>query len=592
MSAQTGTAYATPPPPKHPLDYVRFLWHRLLHDPNPLWIRELKQSARLVRTPVILCVLSVMTTLLIASIGGIASISESPATTGYILFQVFFSIGYFVVTFIGPGVAANAIAAEREGRTWEAVILTGLRPEIIARGKFLAAYTSIAMYVVMLAPVGALPFLFGGVTATETIVAFAFLFLIAGLAVAFGLAISSKMNSLRAALVVSLLCAVIVSLNVYGFLGWGLSYGIHALWPGVPDGPPVWLPTAYARAPFDWTYVGLLIALPIAAAVLPAWLLYEVTVANLTSITDDRSTGLKRWYATCTPIFAIGSTMPIIAVAPGDRFPACVGALCAYFVWLMMGVYLFAGDSIGPSRRVVMHWDRAGAGKFKRFLGPGIVQTSMLELFVGLGAMAVPLLVGLFTIPARTSPTRAPHEELLVLFALYVAGFFIFSVGFTAFLRSRTNTTLGARLLLLAVHFLVAIGPWIVAAIAGVMSSGSDRSALVVAAPSPFYVFLAMDALDRGKESILIVGSVFMSVAWALFGLLFLGLARSRTARVISQHNAALAESDRLLAAEDAAIAEAAAAAAAAQEAPAETPAEPAAEEAAAPGEPDAVSAS
>ena len=574
MSAQTGTQVPHEAPAHGLTGRVRQFSHRLLNDPNPLWIRELKQSARLVRTPVILCVLAVLTTLLIASIGGLISLSESPATTGYIIFQVFFSIAYFVVTFIGPGVAANAIAAEREGRTWEAVILTGLRPATIARGKFLAAYTSIAMYVVMLAPVGALPFLFGGVTATETVVAFAFLFLIAGLAVAFGLAISSKMNSLRAALVVSLLCAVIVSLNVYGLLGVAMSYGAHSLWPGVPDGPPVWLPTAYARAPFDMTYVGLLIALPVATAALPAWLLYEVTVANLTSITDDRSTGLKRWYAVCTPIFAIATTIPIFAVSPGDRFETTVAAFCAHFAFLMMGVYLFAGDSIGPSRRVVLHWERSGAGKLKRFFGPSIVKTSVLELFVGLFALLLPTVVGLLITPPKYTGDSYTGEILLV--AVYVAGFFVFSVGFTAFLRSRTGTTLAARLLLLAVHFLVAIGPWVVAAIAGVISSASDRSALVVAAPSPFYVFLALDALDRSKESILVVGSVFMSVAWVLFGLLFLGLARARTARVIAQHNAALAESDRLLAAEDAAMAEMANAAnVATAPAPEEAPAEP-----------------
>jgi ABC-type transport system involved in multi-copper enzyme maturation permease subunit len=581
MSAQTGTAYATPPPPKHPLDYLRFAWHRLLHDPNPLWIRELKQSARLVRTPVILCVFAMLTTLLIASVGGLVSLSESPATTGYILFQTFFSIAYFIVTFIGPGVAANAIAAEREGRTWEAVTLTGLRPAVIARGKFLAAYTSIAMYVVMLAPVGALPFLFGGVTATETVVAFAFLFLIAGLAVAFGLAISSKMNSLRAALVVSLLCAVIVSLNVYGFLGVGLSYGAHSLWPGVPDGPPVWLPTAYARAPFDLTYLGLLVGLPIAAAALPAWLLYEVTVANLTSITDDRSTGLKRWYAVCTPVFAIATSIPILTMAPSDRMVMCLFALAAHFVFLMMGVYLFAGDSIGPSRRVVLHWERSGAGRLRRFFGPSIIKTSALELFVGMSTILIPTIAGLVAVPPKMVRGASSYEEsgMILLMAAYVIGFFVFSVGFTAFLRSRTSTTLATRLILLAVHFLVAIGPWVVAAIAGVMSSGMDRSALVVAAPSPFYVFLAMDAIDRGKESILVTGSVFMSIVWCLFGLLFLGLARSRTARVIAQHNAALAESDRLLAAEDAAMAQAAA------PEPSEEPAEPPATE------PDAVAA-
>jgi len=87
----------------------------------------------------------------------------------------------FVVTVVGPAIAANSIASEREGRTWEAVLLTGLSPKDITRGKFLAAFTTICLYVVVLAPVGALSFLFGGVTATEVIVAFAFLVMLAGL---------------------------------------------------------------------------------------------------------------------------------------------------------------------------------------------------------------------------------------------------------------------------------------------------------------------------------------------------------------------------------------------------------------------------
>jgi hypothetical protein len=333
------------------------------------------------------------------------------------------------------------------------------------------------------------------------------------------------------------------------------------------------------------TYLGLLVGLPIASAALPAWLLYEVTVANLTSITDDRSTGLKRWYAICTLIFAIAISIPILTAVSLDRMGAFLVGLSLYFVFLMMGVYLFAGDSIGPSRRVVLHWDRSGAGKLRRFFGPSIVNTSVLQLFVGLIGLLLPTITALIAVPPM--PTAGMREEVIVLFAIYVVGFFVFSVGFTAFLRSRTGTTLAARMLLLAVHFLVAIGPWVVAAIAGVISAGTDRSALVVAAPSPFYVFLALDALERGSESVLVIGSVFMSVAWGLFGILFLGFARIRTARVITQHNAALAESDRLLAEEDAAMmaqANAPAPQAPSEEAmPAETP--PAAE-------PDAIPAS
>lgn len=551
MSAQTGIPAPAGPVSGKLADRASFRWHRLLDDPNPIWIRELRQSARLVRTPIILCVLSVLATLAIATIGGLVSISESPATTGYVLYQVFFSLAYFVVTFIGPGVAANAIASEREGRTWEALVLTGLRPQIVARGKFLAAYTAIGMYVVMLAPVGALPFLFGGVTATETIVAFAFLFLLAGLAVAFGLAVSSKMNSLRAALVVTLICAVIVSLNVYGWLGSGLSFAAHEIWNGVPEGPPIWLPTAYARAPFDLNYVLLLIALPIVLAALPAWFLYEVTIANLTSITDDRSSGLKRWYLVCAPVFAICCAGPVAAVRLADRDEIAMVGICVLFLFLIGCVYLFVGDSLGPSRRVRLHWDRQGVGKFGRMLGPGIVGTSLIELVVIAGSLTLPTVAGVIGVLPDVNAAEKATQILLV--AMYAAGFLLFSVGFGAFLRSRLSTTLLARILLLAVHFLVAVGPWVVAAIAGILASGGGREPLIVASPSPFYVFLAAESVHRGGEEMLVAASIFMSCVWGLFGLMFLAFARGRTARVIAQHEAAIAESDRLLAEEDAA---------------------------------------
>ncbi|TKD12465.1 ABC transporter permease [Polyangium fumosum] len=560
MSAQTGTARAA----------GASLLHRLKDDPNPIWIRELRQSARLVRTPIILCVLSILATLAIAAIGGLVSINESPATTGYVLFQVFFSLAYFVVTFVGPAVAANAIASEREGRTWEAVILTGLRPAVIARGKFLAAYTSISMYVVMLAPVGALPFLFGGVTATETIVAFGFLFLIAALAVAFGLAVSSKMNSLRAALVVTLICAVIASLNVYGWFGVGLSVAAHDAWSGVPEGPPVWLPTAYARAPFDLTYVLCLIMLPIVATGLPAWFLYEVTVANLTSITDDRSTGLKRWFLVAAPVFALCSAAPVAAVATHRRLEVAIAGICVLLVFLMISVYIFLGDSLGPSRRVRLHWDRQGVGGIRRLLGPGILGTSMMQLSMAAVAFLMPVAAGILAVMDNTNAAEEIQQILLV--ALYAGSFYLFSVGLGALLRARLSTTLLSRVLLLAVHFLVTVGPWIVAAIAGLFASASGRGALIVAAPSPLYVFVALDALGTSGEELLVVASVAASVVWGLFGLLFLTLARGRVRRVIAAHEVALGESDRILAEEDAAavrvMEEAAAAAAAAAAAP------------------------
>ena len=103
---------------------------------------------------------------------------------------------------------AASIAAERSGHTWEALELTGLGPRAIARGKLLAALTYVALYLVMLMPVGGLPFLFGGVTALEVLLAFVVLLGIAILSVTFGLAMSSKFSSPGLAILMTLIVSV------------------------------------------------------------------------------------------------------------------------------------------------------------------------------------------------------------------------------------------------------------------------------------------------------------------------------------------------------------------------------------------------
>jgi ABC-type transport system involved in multi-copper enzyme maturation permease subunit len=557
MSAQTGALPPAGPVSSRMVDRARFRVDVLRTQPNPIWIRELRQSARLGRTPVILAVVSVLMTLLIASIGGLVSTEASPATTGVVIFQVFFSLAYFVVTLVGPAVAANSIASEREGRTWEAVILTGLMPATVARGKFLASFTAIAMYIVMLAPVGALPFLFGGVTATEVVVAFAGLFLIALLSVAFGLAISSKMTSLRAAIVVTLLLAFPLTITAFMTFGWGLSYAAHHAWPAVADGPPIWLPTAYERAPLDASYALFLVILPVLAVTLPAWFLYEVTIANLTSVTDDRSSGLKRWFVAASVGLTLAAAVPIFAASSAsDRATTAMvglGVLASFFTFC---VFLFAGDPIGPSRRVAIQWDRAGAGRLRRFLGPGVIRASSLLLVTGGLALAALTGFGLWAAAGATGSSSSDVARLAA-FGGYAIAFYVFVVGLGAALRARASAPLVARMLLFALLFGITVGPWIVAAIAGALTEGSaSDNAYVVAAPSPFYVFVMSKAIGRGAYSgPLVVTGMGFCVIWAALGILLLGVAARRCGTIIRKHEAMLAETDRILAAEDEAAA-------------------------------------
>lgn len=554
MSAQTGTpSYVPSPPSSRAIDLARTSIRRARSNPNPIWIRELRQSARLGRTPIILMTVTALVALLMSAIGGIMSVTASPATTGITLFHVFFSVAFFVVTLVGPALAANSVASEREGRTWEAVILTGLPPKTIARGKFLSAFTAISMYIVMMAPVGALSFLFGGVTALEVVVAFFFLFLFALLSVAFGLAISSALASGRAAIALTLLIAFFLTLSAYFGFGVGLSVVAHEAWPAVLEGPPVWLPTAYERAPFSIAYFTFLVLMPIAGVIIPAWFFYEVTVANLTSLTDDRATGLKRWFAIMAPLLTAAAVIPSVTVPASTPAPAFIIAMCVMLVFLVFALFVFQGDSIGPSRRVLVHWERRNASWLTRFFGPGLLKTMTLIFVMGAASLLVIGAAGVLV--SYLSPHVTTNRELqaqgVIVFVEYVATYFLFLTGFAAWVRTRASTPGIARVMLLVAIFLSAAGPWIVAAIAGVVSEGSDE-ALVVAAPSPFFAFFLVEALDKPYRGLAMIAGAICSLAWAMIGLGLFAAAASRAKQIIHKHHAMLAEADALLAKEDA----------------------------------------
>ena len=108
-------------------------------------------------------------------------------------------------------------------------------------------------------------------------------------------------------------------------------------------------------------------------------------------------------------------------------------------------------------------------------------------------------------------------------------------------------------MLLFAILFGVSVGPWIVAAIAGVLSEGSaGHEAFIVAAPSPFYVFVMLDEIGRGAYgSSLMMAGMGSCMIWAVIGLVLLGVAARRCGAIIRRHEAMLAETDRILAAED-----------------------------------------
>lgn len=530
MSAQTGVPSIPPPPPSvRGVARLRLGLARWLSEPNPVWMRELRAAARLQRTPVVLAVITGMMTLLVCSIGGLATIDAEPAKVGVWLYHTFFSLAFALVAWMGPAMAATGIAAERSGGTWEALELTGLGAPAIARGKLLGALTYVSLYLVMLAPVGALPFLFGGVTALEVLLAFVVLGAVAVLSVTFGLAMSSKFASPALAILVTLLVSIPCSIAAYGGLGVALSFAANGLWRGVTAGAPVWLPTAYARADFGVDYVILLLLLPIVLVGLPAWLFHEITVANMAAPSDDRSTRLRIWALVTGPFMTATSVACGVALDDAGWFMAGVTGLVATYLFV---AFLFAGEPLGPSRRVLASWEREGTGAGRRFLGPGVVRACTLLLLLIIGSFGALLAAAAFTL--RTSSDR---DGVLALGG-YEAAFLIFVTGFAAWTRARSRTAGVPRVLLAGALFLAVVGPWIAMAIAGVFES--SEQALLVAAPSPIYAFHLRKVIANGSpdgELAVLAGTV-AAIAWGLIGLGLLALASGRIAQRLEDERA------------------------------------------------------
>lgn len=526
---------------------------RIVEEPNPIWARELRQSIRRGHTPAALMIVTGGSALLVTAVGGTLGVFRSPAATGSAIYQTFFSIAFFVVLLLGPALAANAIVSEREGRTWEAVLLTGMRPAEIARGKFLSALTAIGLYIVALAPVGAVSFLFGGVTAIDVVLAFAYLFVFAALSVSFGLAVSSKMQRLGTAIVTTLLLAVVIATSSFGTFGIGLSFGANALWPRIPEGSPVWLPIAYDRASFGLDYVYFLFLLPIVVFGIPAWFFYEATIANLASVSDDRSSGLKRWFVASSAALAL-----VLAIlpfrTPSHELATTLVGISVFSVFLGFSSFVFLGEPLDASRRVRADWERDEASALVRFLGPGLVKTFKLVLVTG--ALGLGWLTAAGGLALASAGGTSNEYQRLAFFTVYAGSFFLFVAGFSAWMRARARGVSGARITTVMVVFGAFIVPWLLAATGGALADIDE--ALVIAAPSPFYVGVVLDAVGKTNDFYKIVAGLVSSCVWAVLGILAFFGASARARKAIAEHEALLIETDRLLEAEDRAQAEAA----------------------------------
>jgi ABC-type transport system involved in multi-copper enzyme maturation permease subunit len=322
-----------------------------LRDPNPILLKELRATFRTALFVRFLYLLTGVVAICVL-LGG-AMFGEggaAPADVGQALFQLFFGLVLFVLCLVAPSYAATAVTTERETRTYESLILSGMGAWRIVWGKFLAYFGSIVLVVVAIAPVIGVAFLFGGVSPGAVLTAFFWLLVFLATAVSWGLAVSARLESTRIAIVLSTVVFVPVAMMVTGMV---TTFGEQArrAW-GTPFDGPFWFAEAFPQRIDTWEGWGALVALPLFVFGSIIWFFLASSVAGLRHAGEDRSTPLKQWAAVVSPGSVLAGAIALGLVYPALPGTTDVGIFLSGlggFVGLFVGL-VFANEPPLPPR--------------------------------------------------------------------------------------------------------------------------------------------------------------------------------------------------------------------------------------------------
>jgi ABC-type transport system involved in multi-copper enzyme maturation permease subunit len=194
---------------------------------NPVLARELKQRMRGRHTWLVLTIYLTLLAVILrwvyvaasrdSSVGGVNVFGS--ASVGRAIFQWLLFFMLLLVCFIVPGLTAAAISGERERQTLISLQLSLLRPRSIVVGKLLASLAFVVLLIVASLPLVTIPFLVGGVTASEVVRGLVMVLATALLLACLALACSAVLRRTQAATVLAYgltLALVLGTLVVYG----------------------------------------------------------------------------------------------------------------------------------------------------------------------------------------------------------------------------------------------------------------------------------------------------------------------------------------------------------------------------------------
>ena len=344
-------------PVKNPLAFSRLGAHL----DHPVWVRETRASSRLARTSWLFVAVTAIAAAL--AIAGSWSPHLPPVERGATIFQLLFGGAMLLTTLLGPALSANAIALERDGKTWEALVMADVTPRELDRGKFWASYTHLAQYLFAFVPAAAIPVALQGASLLQTFLGFVMLFGWGALTVRFGLAMSAGIKSSRLALLLTVAASAIGGATLSA-ASTAASHWLHRdlSMESLSSELPVFWPVALAHEAMTWINVRYLV-IEVAVFAFTAWFfLRELTVFALTSAglgrLKSRFGAMRMAYFGLAPLVAL-----FLAFMPLSGREAIVSE-CFMAVYLFVGMSLFAGALASEHGKVSMGtwWGIAALG--------------------------------------------------------------------------------------------------------------------------------------------------------------------------------------------------------------------------------------
>ncbi len=281
--------------------YTARLISRMAHNlgkDNPLLTREVLTTMRLrsikanlVTVPLLLAFLVLVLT---------ADTHESIGTAaqrGATLLGLALTAALYVVGLVGAVLGAQSIASERQAKTLDLVLATGMSPWRIVMGKALAVWVVLATLILAcLPPLGAV-FLVGGVSLTQLLLSVGIPLVVAAVPVALGVALGTVQRSARLAVGAAVTTVGLIGPMVFSAAWFAVlaTIGVERL----NSQGPFALPTG-SEGFWPLLIGGILV--PLYLVVAPTWFFLAASVGALMSEATDRARPLRHWFAVIGPV--------------------------------------------------------------------------------------------------------------------------------------------------------------------------------------------------------------------------------------------------------------------------------------------------